>query len=67
MLFYVEYQLPQMTGAKVHQQGPWAAAEAEYHLRDIAGFEGVTNARLVPEVEAMKRAPTSWERLLDDD
>ncbi len=47
-LFYVEYKVPAMTGAQLFKQGPWPKARAEEELRDISGYEGVTEARLKP-------------------
>lgn len=31
-----------------HQAGPYDAVEAGKHFRDIAGYEGVTDAKVVP-------------------
>jgi hypothetical protein len=34
-----------------HRQGPYSAADVDSHLSDIAGYEGITDARKIP-VEA---------------
>jgi hypothetical protein len=69
-LFYVQFRIDDT----IHRQGPWPAHEASYHLRDIAGYEGIYDAVLVPAREPAPdaasvpdTAPTAWERVLKDD
>lgn len=34
--------------ATPYRVGPYSSAEVHGHLRDIEGFEGVSNARIIP-------------------
>ncbi len=45
-LWDVVYRVPELTGAAVHRRGPYSFEEARYHLSDIAGYDGVTNASI---------------------
>lgn len=45
--WYVRYRIPEMTGDKIHQQGPYKFDwVADKHKQDIAGYDGVADARV---------------------
>jgi len=48
-MFYVEYEVNGFDGT--HKAGPYSQAEIEYQRRDIAGYEGVVNVRVIPAEE----------------
>jgi hypothetical protein len=45
-MFLVKYSVEGFPGE--HTAGPYAESEAQYHRDDIAGFEGVKYAIIVP-------------------
>jgi hypothetical protein len=48
-LWVVRYKIPLVTGLTVLEAGPWSNYDiAENHLSDIATFEGVREAEVVP-------------------
>lgn len=53
-MFYIIYEVIGFPGE--HKAGPYSAKESQYQKCDIAGYEGVINARIVPaeEVEVKK-------------
>lgn len=50
-LWDVVYRVPELTGATLHRRGPYTMEEAQYHLRDIAGYEGVVDASITRHAE----------------
>jgi hypothetical protein len=61
MKYYITYTVQGFEGRQ--KAGPYSQKDADYHLRDIAGFEGVMGARITPEDEMP--ATTVAERLQD--
>lgn len=47
MKYYIQYEVEGFP--KTQTAGPYEENEVEYQLADIAGYEGVRDARLVPE------------------
>lgn len=45
-LFVVEYNVA--GDHEKHRAGPYSSAEVHGHLRDIEGYEGISNARIIP-------------------
>lgn len=68
---YVVYQAL----GKEHQAGPYTAQEVRGHRDDIAGYEGVSNARIVCEADLNKKPPrpgkkplkTALDMILEED
>lgn len=54
MKWYVQYDI---SYCGTFTDGPWELEEAQAQLHDIAGFEHVFNARLIPEDEGKKTKP----------
>lgn len=48
-MFFVKYLVDGIAGERT--AGPYTAEEAEYHRKDIAGYEYVLYAIIVPVVE----------------
>lgn len=46
-MYYVCYEVNLGNGTTEMKQGPWTRGEAEIQAADIAGYEGITNCRLV--------------------
>jgi hypothetical protein len=44
--YFVEYEVDGFQGVK--QAGPYQGQEAEDHMLDIKGYDGVRNVKLVP-------------------
>lgn len=45
MKYFVQYQVE---GAGLQKAGPYDESEADAQLKDIAGYEGISNASLIP-------------------
>lgn len=45
-MFYVTYTIPDLRPGHVYRVGPYEETEARYQLWDIAGFDGVADAKL---------------------
>lgn len=51
-MFYVLYEVEGYPGNQ--KAGPYSAEDVKYQRDDIAGFEGVTNVRILPLNEVME-------------
>jgi len=55
--YYVTYRVPQLTGDKVHEAGPYATRdEAQNHYSDIFGYEGVEQVEIIGRYAASTKS-----------